>query len=390
MVPGRERSLTICHVDAERAFSGGEVQVFALMRGLRARGHRSILIAPPGSRAQAAARADDFESRAASMSNDLDLASAARLWRHFAELAPDVVHLHTSRAAWLGALALRFGGKGRARGDAASLKRPVVVVTRRMDREVRRNWRTRALYGRWTDAVVAISDSVARGLVEGGVDPSRLRVIRSSIDLARKPQRERALLREQLDAAPQDRVVLTLGALVPRKGIDVLLEALARLERTGRRPHVWIAGDGEARPALEAQARQADLRRVRFLGARSDADDLLAACDVFAMPSRREGLGVAALEAGAASRAVVASNVGGLAEVVEDQVSGLLVPVGDAAALAKALERLIDDDALRARLGSELRRRVEARHAAEAMVAAYEDLYRALIAGAPGSATHCR
>lgn len=390
MVPGREHSLTICHVDAERGFSGGEVQVFSLMRGLRARGHRSILIAPPGSRAEDAARAEDFESRAASMANDLDLASAARLWRHFAELSPDVVHLHTSRAAWLGALALRFGNKGRARRGSNPTPHPAVVVTRRMDREVRRNWRTRALYGRWTDAVVAISDSVARGLLDGGVDPSRLSVIRSSIDLARRPTRERATMRAELGAAPNDTVVLTLGALVPRKGIDVLLEALVRVERAGPKPVVWITGDGESRAALESQARSAGLSRVRFLGARSDADDLLAACDVFAMPSRREGLGVAALEAGAASRAVVASNVGGLAEVVEDQVSGLLVPVGDATVLARALERLLVDDALRARFGAALRRRVEARHGAEAMVAAYDDLYRALLAGAPGSATHSR
>jgi glycosyltransferase involved in cell wall biosynthesis len=108
--------------------------------------------------------------------------------------------------------------------------------------------------------------------------------------------------------------------------------------------------------------------------------DLLEACDVFALPSRHEGLGVAALEAMARGRPVVASAVGGLAEVVVANETGILVPPGDAAALAAALERLIADPALARRLGAAGAKRVAEHFRAEQMVAAYEALYREILA----------
>ncbi len=119
---------------------------------------------------------------------------------------------------------------------------------------------------------------------------------------------------------------------------------------------------------------------MRFLGRRSDVPDLLEACDVFVLPSRREGLGVAALEAMARGRPVVASAVGGLAETVVTEQTGLLVAPGDAAALAAALERLLADPALARRLGAAGAARVEQHFLAEQMVSAYETLYREILA----------
>jgi glycosyltransferase involved in cell wall biosynthesis len=110
---------------------------------------------------------------------------------------------------------------------------------------------------------------------------------------------------------------------------------------------------------------------VRWLGARDDVGDLLAACDVFVLPSRAEGLGVAALEAMAAARPLVVSAVGGLAEAVVDERTGLLVAPGDAVALGAALERLLHEPALRARLGAAGPARVAEGFLAEQMVAAY-------------------
>jgi glycosyltransferase involved in cell wall biosynthesis len=168
-----------------------------------------------------------------------------------------------------------------------------------------------------------------------------------------------------------------LANLVPRKGVDVLLEALARLEPA---PRLWIAGDGPERGALEALAKQLGLaERVHFLGRCDDTGDLLAACDVFVMPSRLEGLGVAALEAMAAGRPVVASRVGGLAGLVVHERTGLLVPSDDVASLADALRRVLDDAALRTALGAEGPRRIAEGWLAEQMVGAYEALYVELL-----------
>jgi glycosyltransferase involved in cell wall biosynthesis len=122
---------------------------------------------------------------------------------------------------------------------------------------------------------------------------------------------------------------------------------------------------------------------VRFLGQREDRTTLLAACDAFVLPSRSEGLGVAALEAMAAGRSVVASRVGGLGEVVVDQVSGLLVEPGDDEGLAAAILRLRRDPELRRGLGVAAHERIRERHLAERMVASYERLYREVLAEEP-------
>ncbi len=362
------RSLSIVHVDAERGFSGGEVQVFLLLEGLRRRGHHNLLVCPPASRAEARARACGLATRTVPMRNDADLPAVWRLRRVLREVAPDLLHLHTGRATWLGALAARGLGIP-------------VLTTRRMDRTVKRNARNRWLYRAGVRRAVAISPAVAEALLEGGVEPLRVRTIPSAVDPASlRPRRSRAAVRAAEGVAPEEPLLLALAALVRRKGIDVLLEALERLAAEGRAPRLWIAGDGPVRAALERQASAASLaERVRFLGRREDAADLLAACDVFVMPSRREGLGVAALEAMAAGRPVVASRVGGLATAVLDARTGLLVPPEDPAALAEALSTLLGDGALRARLGAAGPARVAADFGAEGMVEAYEKLYRELL-----------
>jgi glycosyltransferase involved in cell wall biosynthesis len=209
-----------------------------------------------------------------------------------------------------------------------------------------------------------------------------IRVITSAVDPeALYPQLGRAATRAQAGLASEASLLLVVAALFQRKGVDVLLDALARLADDGLRPALWIAGQGPARPALEKQARELGLdHQVRFLGERGDIADLLAACDVFILPSRSEGLGVAALEAMAAGRAIVATRVGGLAEAVVDESTGLLVPPADPAALAGALARLLRDPALRARLAEAGPARIDAGFRADDLVEAYEDLYFELLA----------
>src|SRR6185436_3107411 len=230
---------------------------------------------------------------------------------------------------------------------------------------------------RLVQRAVAISPAVAARLAEGGVDPERLSTIPSSVDPARLvPEKSRAAVRGELGLHADDFVVLTLAALVARKGVDLLIEACARLERPVQ---LLVAGDGPERAALERQASALGFANgVRFLGARADKAELLEACDVFALASRAEGLGVAALEAMARGRAVVATRVGGLEEAVGE--AGILVAPGDAAGLAAALRSLHDRPELRAELGARGERRVEEGFRADRMVAAYEALYRTILA----------
>ncbi|MEM7308483.1 MAG: glycosyltransferase family 4 protein [Planctomycetota bacterium] len=362
----RESALTIAHVDAEPGFSGGEVQVFLLLEGLRRRGHRAVLLCPPGSGSEERGRAEGFDVRTVPMRGDLDLVAVQRLAVELGQTRPDLVHLHTGRATWLGGLAARWRGLP-------------AITTRRQDKRVRRGWKSRLVYADLVRRAVAISPAVGRRLEEAGVAPERVRLIPSSVDPeALRPVRARAEVRAELGLGAGEPAVLVLAALVRRKGIDVLLEALAAQREE---PALLVAGDGPEREALRARAERLGLRRVRFLGHRSDKAELLAACDVFALPSRLEGLGVAALEAMAAGRPVLATRVGGLAEAVADGETGLLVPADDSAALAAALGRLLADGPLRERLGRAGPARGRAGVSADGMVDAYEALYREVLGG---------
>jgi glycosyltransferase involved in cell wall biosynthesis len=347
-------ALCIAHVTSEMRFSGGEVQVFLLLEGLRHRGYRVVLLCPARSRSAEEAQRRRIEWVPVRMRNDLDVGAVIVAARALRACQADLAHFHTGRANWLGGLAARA-------------VRVPAITTRRMDRRVKRNWRTRLIYRHLVQRAVAISAAVADCLADGGVPRERTQLIYDAVDPAQlRPTTDRATVRTMLEARTDDCVLLALAALIHRKGLDLLLDALALLGAQGLQPHLWVAGAG--RLGLRT--------RVRFLGRRQDAADLLAACDVFVLPSRREGLGVSALEAMAAGRPVVCSAVGGLKESVVDGRTGLCFPVADVPRLAEALARVIRDDQLRSRLGQAGPQRISEGFLAEQMVEAYGRLYR--------------
>lgn len=195
--------------------------------------------------------------------------------------------------------------------------------------------------------------------------------------------RPREEVRAALGLGPADAVVLSIGSLTRQKAQHRLLEAFSAVAATRPGARLLIAGEGPLRPELEAgiAARGLD-GRVRLLGARLDAADLLAACDVYALSSEREGLSITLLEAMRAARPCVATRIGGNPEAVEDGVTGRIVPPDDAPALAAALAGLLDDPERAAALGEAGRARWAARFTAERMVRETEALYREALARA--------
>jgi glycosyltransferase involved in cell wall biosynthesis len=334
------------------------------MEGLRKRGHHNLLLCPPGSRSEQEARRRGLELAAVHARSHWSPRGVMAIARRLRDTAPDLVHLHSGRATWLGGVAAWWLGLPG-------------LTTRRMDRRLKRNWRTRFVYGTALCRAVAISEAVAQCLAAGGIRDEIIRVVPSAVEPDRiHPRKARQVVRESLGAGSDTPCLLVAAALVQRKGIDVLVDALARLAEEDLFPTLWIAGEGPQRGALEHLTRDRGVAsRVRFLGYRDDVADLLAACDIFVLPSRREGLGVAALEAMALGRPVVATRVGGLGEAVLHERTGLLVPPDDAEALRAALARLLREPALREHLGAAGPARIAQRYHAEAMVEAYERLY---------------
>jgi glycosyltransferase involved in cell wall biosynthesis len=368
-------ALRIVHVDTEARYSGGEVQVFLLLEGLRSRGHHVVLLCRPGSACAQEAERRGMEYRTLRMRNQTDLPAVLRLRRDLLEVGADVVHLHTSRANWLGGLAARAAGIP-------------AVSTRRMDRRVRAGMRTRFLYRALLQRTAAISPAVRDLLLKAGVPSDRVEVIVDAVDpRSLRPQSGRDEVRARLGADTEHCIVIAVAALVRRKGLDVLLDAVAGLGAARMRVLVWIVGEGSERAALEQQARRIGVAaQTSFLGWRDDVADLLHAADIAVLPSRREGMGVAALEAMAVGRAVIASNVGGLAHAVVHERTGLLVAPNDAAALASALARLIRDPDLRQRLADGGPPRIAESFQPEQMVSAYERLYADVVSKSANTA----
>jgi glycosyltransferase involved in cell wall biosynthesis len=201
-----------------------------------------------------------------------------------------------------------------------------------------------------TTVTICVSETeLAAGLEAGTCSADRSVVIHNAVDIAGAPR------------SPHDRPtprLIAVGRLKAPKDFLTLIRALAALPNHAF--EAMIVGDGPERDAVEAEIRRLELQGpVRLAGERSDVPELLAESDVFVLSSRSEGLPVSVLEAMAAELPVVATDVGGLAELVVDGETGILVPPGDEAALTEALGRLVEDRDLRRRLGTAGRARAE-------------------------------
>jgi glycosyltransferase involved in cell wall biosynthesis len=247
----------------------------------------------------------------------------------------DVVHAHGFRAGIVSAIALR-----RLRALPRS-QPPALVVTfhnAMLGSTVRRHVLAFAMrrVARVANAVLVVSPDLAAELASVRADVERALVA----GVPRRPAHDPASARESA-GLPVDRpLVLAVGRLHSQKGFDVLVRAAPSLQATDIRPVVAIAGGGPERVALSRMIEAAGVD-VRLLGDRSDVADLLCAADVVVMPSRWEGWPLAAAEVLAAGRPFIATDVGGLPELVGD--AAVLVPPSDPAALAAAVMRVLGD-----------------------------------------------
>jgi glycosyltransferase involved in cell wall biosynthesis len=229
-----------------------------------------------------------------------------------------------------------------------------------------------------SDQVVAVSEPLAQAIsTDLIVARSRVTVLSNGV---RHVEPEAVTLRHELDLGPDDRLMVAVGNLYPVKGHVHAIDALARLKSRHPSLHLAISGRGELESALLARAREHGLeRRVHLLGLRSDVPAVLAAADLFVLPSLSEGLPLALLEAMFAGCPIVATDVGQVRVALANGTAGVLVDPGNTEALAAALDRMLSDPAEARRLGT-----VAAVHAAgeydlSRMVQRYVGIYEAVL-----------
>lgn len=285
---------------------------------------------------------------------------------------PAIVHTFLLTASVYGRLAALLAGVPIVIGTEVNIyaqKRPLHRLAER--------WLMRS-----TDVVVASAQSVRQFYVKQvNADPSKVEVVYNAVDWS---QLETTMSRGEVRASigvPESALAIGIIArLTEQKAHRVLFDAVAgRPELPGA--HLVVVGDGELAPDLTRRVTALGLDgRVHFLGARRDLGNLLAAFDVFVMPSLWEGLPLSLVLAMGAGLPVVATRVAGIPELVQHESTGLLVEPGDAAALGSALARVVDDGGLAARLGRAARESVRPRFGVDGYVASIAGLYDRLLA----------
>jgi len=392
-----DRRLRVVRLIARLNIGGPARHVALLQRHLAARGYESTLVTgvpeagegelPPEEAAGAPIDRIVVPELGRTLRAADDLVAFVRIYRLLRRLEPDIVHTHTAKAGALGRLAAwLYNATRRPR------RRAVIVHTFHghvlrgyfgpvASRAVRAAERALAHV---SDRIVAISSTQRRDLVEVfRIAPARkVVVVPLGLDLdalQRAPDRGGSLRAEA--GFPAESIVCGyVGRLVPIKHVDLLIRAFAEARRRQPRARLLVVGDGQCRVDLERLVAEVNLTgAVWFAGWRTDLIEVYGAMDVVALSSRNEGTPVALIEAGAAGKAIVATRVGGVPDVVETERTGLLVPDDDLGALALALERLMADPDLRVRLGAAARATSISRFGYPRLVDDLDALYRAAL-----------
>jgi glycosyltransferase involved in cell wall biosynthesis len=291
---------------------------------------------------------------------------------------PHIVHTHTSKAGILG------------RWAANLCRVPIIVHTPHghvfWGYFNPRQTRLFVLLERWTaritNAIVTLTPQEKEDHLRFRIAPEeKFTVIHSGVDLRTfradlyPPPETKALL----GIPPEMTVVGTVGRLTPVKGQEVLIRAASELIRHGEKIFLVLLGDGELRQDLEQLTIHLGIaEHVRFLGWRPDVARVMAACDIFCLPSRNEGMGKVLVEAMAMGKPIIASSIGGIPDIVRSGENGILVPVGDAAAWAEAIARLCRDPEERRRMG-DAGMLMAPRYSSEEMIKRIDQLYGKLL-----------
>ncbi len=309
-----------------------------------------------------------------------DLRAFVWLLRYFRRERPAIVATHTAKAGSLGRLAAAMAGV------------PIIVHTFHghvLDGYFGRI-RTSVFIGierflgLLTTRFIAISPEIESDLERLGIGRGKTVVVRLGLELDHLTVEKPGRLRAELGVPGGAPLVGIVGRLVPIKAHDLFLEAASIVAKAYPDAHFAIVGDGELWEELHAAVAGLDLAdRVHFTGWRSDLAEVYSDLDIVVCCSRNEGTPVSLIEACAAGRCVIGTRVGGIADIIAPGVNGLLVPSGDAGALAIAIEDLIADPARRKKMGTTGRQMVLERHGSGRMVRELKEVYRGLLEEAP-------
>lgn len=366
---------SVLHLLTGRVFGGAEEHSLSILTAIREYGFEPCLAAPAAllSAMEPALSAAKVKCLPLEFSSRLDVLTGARLLRFIRRENIAILHCHLFTASLFGAGVARMAGVGSV---LETCHGPEVW---RMGKGLRSSFWVDRQVGRLVDKYIAVSHAAERHLIGNKrVPKDKIRVIHNGRDLDRfaaTDAQRRAATRTSLGLGDEP-TVLAMARLDEQKGHRHLIDALAILASRRTDLVTLLAGEGPLENSLRTQCAALGLgERVRFLGYRRDVPELFEAADIVVLPSLYEGLPLVAIEALAAGRPMVATEVDGTPEVVVHERTGLLVPPANPDALAAAIERLLDEPGLAARLASDGQKFVHENFAVQRQVEQTAALY---------------
>lgn len=357
--------MTIVQYITPSRMGGAETFFLALCEFLAARGHRVIVVTKRDCLLRIEAeklKPLGVEVRGWHTRGKFDPRTLFRLVRLLRRERVDVLNTHLTTASWIGAWAGQLAGV------------PSAAWVHGRDKKT---WFQRA------DHLLAVAGAVREFLIEQGVPARKIELLPFGVDLkhfAPFDSNQKREAKASFGLSSDARTIGVVASLIERKGHRFLLEALAGLPPD---VEVLLAGEGPLEPELRAQAKRLNLEaRVHFLGFQAEVRRVLAASDVFCLPSLKEGLPISIMEAQACELVVVAARTAGVPEVVRDGQTGFVCVAGDAPSLESALQRALNDPGGARQIGRAARQFLEENFAREQRLAAIEEFLRGLAARA--------
>ncbi len=361
--------MKVLHINTERTWRGGEQQTLYLMQALTAQGVFCDLVCQSDSPLAQRAQKANLNVYPLRIHGEADLVACHRIRKLIKKFKYDILHCHTSHAHTLAFLASTGCKVGR-------------LVTRRVDFSIYRHsflGLSGLKYRRMADYYIAISRQIKNVLVADGVAAERIAIVHSGVDPRRFAGASGDHLIAEFDLRPGEKVVINVAHLAPHKGQQFLVRAVPRVVAEIPEVRFFIVGEGRLLADLKDLAVSLGIgRELVFTGFRGDVGDFYNIADLFVMSSVNEGLGTAVLDALAAGLTVVASDTGGLPEIIEDGKTGRLVKPGDAQALARGIIDLLKDPGQAGRMAVRGRALVEQQYTCEVMARKNLDIYRML------------
>ncbi len=345
-----ESAIKVLHLDTELSWRGGQQQAAYLIEAMHRRGCLTALVGQPKSAIGAFCLEKRVPFIPLRMLGEADIVAGWRIAKLCRRHGFQILHLHSSHALAIGLWAKLF---------LRSLK---LIAVRRVDFHIQQNRFSQRKYRHpWLDRIVCISEAIRQILMEDGIPAEKLVTIHSGVDIHKFDHVDPGSdFRDRLDI-PTDHVLIgTIAAMAGEKDYPTLLRAAKIVCDTLEQATFCAIGDGADREKILQLHRELGLgKRFILPGYRTDIGEFLKSFDIFVLASKQEGLGTSILDAQAVGLPVIACRSGGIPEIIEHGANGWLVPAQDPAALAGAIIRMINDPALRIKLGQNALRSVK-------------------------------